>query len=431
MDEIVVESLAYGGAGVGRLRGKVVFLPLTAPGDRVLFRITREKKGYMEGEAVEIIEPSAARRNPPCPVFGECGGCSWQHLPYSGQRDAKEEIFRETLWRLGGVEKEKVCPIIPAPFEWGYRNRAQFKARFAGGRLRIGFYRRRSRYVTEIDVCPLMSTLVNDTMNLLKRTFQEAPFREKMPQVDVAVDDSDEKALVVIHLTCGPGEMDFDFVRKMLGEREELQGVYFQYGRKESLTPVFLRGDGRLRYGLIIEGREIGLSFSAGSFTQVNYAQNRRLVSEVTRLAGAGERILDLYCGIGNFTIPLALVSKDVVGLEELEGAVEDAAANAAAAEIKNCRFITGDACAAEGLGREPFDLVLVDPPRQGAVSVLRKIAEAAVPRIIYVSCNPATLARDLRMLAGRGYEVKSSRPVDMFPQTYHIESVTVIERKR
>ncbi len=431
--EIKIDSLAHGGRGVGRLEGKAVFVPLTAPGDKVLFHPVKEKKGYIEGELVEVVKPSSLRREPPCAVYGDCGGCNWQHLPYDDQAAAKESIFRETLWRLGTVAEEAFLPIIPAPSEWRYRNRAQFKTHFAEGKLHVGFYRRKSHVVIDIESCPLMSPLINDVMKAMKGGLANAPFRESMTQIEIAVNDHDNRAVAVVHLTVHPSKEELRFAEKQLSTIEALAGLFFQSDRKHKMIKAFAREDGLLSYQLDSGEKNMELSFSPGGFTQVNYVQNRRLVEEVLALARRRKpgRLLDLYAGIGNFSLPLAACTEEVIAIEGYAGAIADGERNAFAGGIKNCRFITGDALKElNKLDLQTFDTVLIDPPRVGAAPVMKRLATSGIPTIIYVSCNPATLARDLRYLTREGYKIKSSQPIDLFPQTYHIESITVAEKE-
>lgn len=431
-NEIKIETLVYGGNGLGRQNGKVVFVPLTAPGDRVEFNPKKEKKGYIEGELVNITTPSPIRREPPCPVFGECGGCSWQHLPYGEQLKAKEDIFRETMWRLGTVERENILPIIPAPMELNYRNRAQFKTSVIDGKLNAGFYRRQSHVVIDMDSCPLMSPLINSIFAALKGSLTAAPLRDKLSQIDITVDDSDERGFVILQLDSDASREDKKIAREELSAIKGLEGIFFRCGRKPALTKIFLMNDELLDYSLDVNGKRLKLAFSPGGFTQVNYAQNKRLVEEAVKIAEKNpiEKSLDLYCGIGNFSLPLAKLSKEVTAIEDHKKAIEDGKRNAKNAGITNCRLITGDALKQiHTIDLEKIDLALLDPPREGAAKVIKKLAAANVPKIIYISCNPTTLARDLRYLTRNGYRIVSSQPIDLFPQTWHIESITVAEK--
>ena len=432
-NEIVIETLAYGGNGLGRQDGKVVFVPLTAPGDLVEFKPVKEKKGYTEGELLSIIESSSIRREPPCPVFGECGGCSWQHLPYEEQLKAKEDIFRETMWRLGTMERENILPIIPAPSEFNYRNRAQFKASFIEGEFHAGFFKRQSHALIDIDSCPLMSPLINSIFAKMKDLLAEATFKEKVSQIEINVDDGDRRGIVILHLTTDPTKADKKFAVKNLSDIKGMDGLFFRHGRKPTTTEI-IRNDALLDYSLKVRGENLKLAFSPGGFTQVNYAQNRRLIEEAIEFAGRDKigKSLDLYCGIGNFSLPLAKLSKEVTAIENFARAIDDGKANAKRNGISNCRFIAASALKEIfKIDLRDIDLALIDPPREGAAKVMKRLAEYNVPRIIYVSCNPTTLARDLRYLTRSGYTIVSSRPIDLFPQTWHIESITVAQKNR
>ncbi|MBE9537400.1 MAG: class I SAM-dependent RNA methyltransferase [Proteobacteria bacterium] len=433
--ELKIDSLAYGGSGVGRLpEGKVVFVPLTAPGDVIRFRKVRERKGYIEGEMVELISPSPLRQEAPCPAFGDCGGCAWQHLPYEQQLKEKESIFRETLWRLGTVERGRIDPVVPSPESLNYRNRAQFKASYVEGRLHLGFYRRKSHDLIDIGDCPLMSPLINKLMSQFKSLLAGAPFRARMSQIDISVDDKDTKATAIIHITTRPTGEDRAFAEKSLDSLSCLNGLFFKSGQKRSLTAISVREGGKLSYSLPMPGDAEGLdmAFSSGGFTQVNYLQNRALISHVLDFLKGRDigRALDLFCGIGNFSLPLAALAGEVIAVEDYAPAIEDAKLNALSAGIGNCRFFAADArqfVRKEDLNS--FDLVLLDPPREGAASIAKQLASSDVPQIIYVSCNATTLARDLRLLTRKGYCITRCTPFDLFPQTGHIESVTLIEK--
>ena len=432
-NEIKIETLAYGGKGLGRQKGKVVFVPLTAPGDTVEFNPIKEKKGYIEGELLNIVEPSTIRREPPCPVFGECGGCSWQHLPYEEQLKAKEDIFRETMWRLGTVERENILPIIAAPSEFNYRNRAQFKVKLTEGVFHAGFFKRQSHFVIDIESCPLMSPLINLIFAKLKSLLADAPFKEKVSQIEISVDDSDKRGLVILHLISDPTKTDKKFASEVLSEIEGMDGLFFRHGRKPGNTKIFLKNAAPLGYSLKVKGERLNLAFSPGGFTQVNYAQNRRLVHEAVEIAARDNigKALDLYCGIGNFSLPLAKLSYEVIAIENYANAIGDGKGNAKNNGINNCRFIAGNALKEiYNIDLNEIDLALIDPPREGAAKVMKKLAASSVPKIIYISCNPTTLARDLRYLTRSGYTIVSSQPIDLFPQTWHIESITVAEKR-
>lgn len=420
-----IERLTYGGAGIGRHEGKAIFVPCTAPGDLVDCRIVREKKRYAEGELVALLESGSGRRTPACPLFGRCGGCQWQHLDYAEQARWKEEIFRDTLVRQANVPPDIVLPLVQAPEEWGYRSRVQFKCRKTEAGLVMGFYRGGSHFVIDVPQCPIAAPAVNGALTHFREWLSVSPCPEKIPQVDVAVDD-EERVRVVVHVLDGR-EWELAAYLRPLAEAAGY-ALFLQSGRKDSLRHVTGAEDLHIHPE---SDTGLRLAYGPGGFAQVNLAQNRQLVAEVLAALGdrAPGRILDLFCGMGNFSLPLARIASEVVGVEDYAPSIAKARANAADNGLTNAFFHARPAeGAAEFFSREkPFDLVLLDPPRTGAYAVTRELARLRPPRILYVSCDPPTLARDLAPLLHGGYQLEWSRPFDLFPQTHHTESLTFL----
>lgn len=418
-----IERLAYGGAGIGRHEGKAIFVPCTAPGDLVDCRIVREKKRYAEGELVALLESGSGRRTPACPLFGRCGGCQWQHLDYGEQARWKEEIFRDTLIRQANVPPDLVLPLAHAPEEWGYRSRVQFKCRQTDAGLVMGFYRSGSHFVIDVPHCPIAAPAINGALTHFRQWLSASPCPEKIPQVDVAVDD-EARLRVVVHVLDGREGALAAYLRPLA----EAAGyaLFLQSGRKDSLCHVTGAEDLHIHPET---GNDLRLAYAPGGFAQVNLAQNRQLVAEVLAALDntTPERVLDLFCGMGNFSLPLARLASEVVGVEDYAPSIAKARANAADNGLTNAFFHARPAeGAAEFFSREkPFDLVLLDPPRTGAYAVTRELTRLRPPRILYVSCDPPTLARDLAPLLHGGYRLEWSRPFDLFPQTHHTESLT------
>lgn len=421
--ELTIDTLTVGGRGLGRHEGKAVFIPLTAPGDRARCRIVRRHRHYDEAELLELLQPAPERRTPPCPVFGRCGGCQWQHLPYGEQAAWKERLFAETLLRAGVASAATLRPLVAAPQEFGYRGRIQYKCRFTGEGLVAGFYRHGSHYVIDTHSCLLAAPAIDRTFAWLREELPHAPHPEAIPQLDLSCGD-DGRLSVLCHVLPEAAGATRPWLAEIAGRGGFAAAL--QAGRKETIDVV--HGDPALT--CVVDEPELTLRISAGGFSQVNPQQNRQLVAAVlaaAELAG-NERILDLYCGAGNFSLPLARRAGEVVGVEEYPPAIADARVNAARLGLTNTTF---RAEPAEGtLSRlGAFDLVLLDPPRTGAYNLMRELLAAAPRRVLYVSCDPATLARDLKPLVHNGYRVISSQPFDLFPQTWHIESLTVLER--
>lgn len=421
--DLSIETLTFGGRGLARHDGKAVFVPHVVPGDRVRCRIVRDRSQYVEAEVCELLEPSPARRTPPCPVAGVCGGCDWQQLPYGEQARWKERLFHEHLLRSGVATAEVLRPIVPAPDEWCYRNRLQFKCRLTRTGFVTGFYRTASHFVVDTPRCLLAAPSIQEAYAFLRSELPRAPRAEALPQVDISCSDDGRAAALFHLLPDAVAEM-----RPWLAEVAARGGfaAALQYGRKETIEPV--AGQGGLV--TIVDNPPLDLHVGAGGFAQVNAAQNRRMVEAVVAAAGLTqrERVLDLFCGVGNFSLPLARRAGFIVGVECYPPAIADAMANAARHGLDNLSF---HAEPAEGaaLRYGSFDLVLLDPPRTGAYQVMRDLLAARPQRIVYVSCDPATLARDLRPLVHNGYRLASAQPFDFFPQTWHIESLSVLER--
>lgn len=434
---LAIDRLAYGGSGFGRIDGKACFVPFSAPGDRVRVLVRRETGSYAEAVVSELLESSPLRISPLCPVFGRCGGCHWQHLGYQAQVDAKGEIFAEALWRLARVDRDRLLPPLAADQPWGYRSRVQVKLYGREREFRIGFFGPGSHVVVDLPgSCEVAHPAINRALEDLKPVVEEFPERDCLPQVDFAAGE-DGTTVMTVHYRGEQPERAAEFWRRRRQRLASVAGVSLQQGRKTTLTRLF--GADRLTYALPVTlsdgaSDELQLSFSAGSFSQVNYPQNRKLVRTALEWGGAtvGKKILDLCCGNGNFSLPFARHAREIVGFETGESSVADARHNAAELGIDSARFELVDG--AEGLrrliaGRERFDLVIIDPPRSGAAEMAGLLSEMGTAKLIYVSCDPQTLGRDLARLQKGGYRVVKSRVVDMFPQTYHIESITLLER--
>jgi 23S rRNA (uracil1939-C5)-methyltransferase len=429
---LTIEKLAFGGAGFGHLDGKACFVPFTAPGDRARVKTKSEKRSYLECDLVELVSPSPLRTSPQCPVFGSCGGCNWQHISYEEQLRAKEEIFAEVLWRSARVEREKIEHIIPSPDPYGYRSRVQLKIRSIGGRVHMGFYRPGTHFVVDIpDKCTIANAKINALLEGLRRIVSSCPEPDKIPQIDVAVGE-DNRAELVVHYI---GDRVDEIVHQLSISGGSLAdtGIFLQRGRKSTLAAIDKGNSTPLIYSLTGSGTSaIRMEFCHGGFSQVNYRQNRVIAETVLKWAQltGNEKVLDLYCGNGNFTIPLSGKSASILGIEEYPPSIESSRRNSEANGAVNALYECSEVV--QGIENlidkgEKFDLVLLDPPRSGAKEAVQLIPELLPKRIIYVSCDPATLARDLSSLKKKGYSVLVSQPVDMFPQTYHIESITLL----
>lgn len=429
--EVTIERLAFGGSGVGRIGGKVCFVPFSAPGDRLAVRVTKEHRAWLEAELVTIHEASPLREAPHCPAFGQCGGCDWQHLNYTAQAEAKRSILLETLQRVGKLGDPPVGHTVAAPAPYGYRARAQFKLHNAPDGLKAGFYRRGSRFVIDLPQgCPVVTPAINGALARLKELLAELPDADRVPQVSVEEGEAGCHAIVhyigndphrtIEHLASGAVQLN-------------LAGLFLQSGRKETLSPVF--GEQRVTYRVPSGDREMLLGYGIGGFSQVNRQQNRAMIGLVRQsLAGpANGRLLDLYCGNGNLSLPLADLFREVVGIEGYQPSIASAVDNSCQVRVNNSTF----RCAEAGselqrltAAGERFDVVLLDPPRSGAVDAVKALPALGAEQVVYVSCDPGTLARDLAILVGQGgYRLNTVQPLDMFPQTGHLETVACLSR--
>jgi 23S rRNA (uracil1939-C5)-methyltransferase len=428
--------MCYGGAGFGRVEGKACFVQLTAPGDQARIRIVKEKRSYLEGELLELTAASSLRVDPSCPFFGACGGCNWQHLPYDEQLKQKGEIFAGSLSRIGHVQSEVLLPVAPSESCYGYRSRIQLKVGRGKVGPVLGFFRNGSHDVIDIaSGCAIAHPLLNRMAAELRPVLAGLPQWAAITQIDLAMGD-DGQSIAILHVAGNEaakvGERMQGAAR---GELPSISGLFVRSGGKARIDRVF--GIDALNYtipaDLLPGSPATKLAFGRGGFSQVNYLQNLELIRTVLQWGGftGTERVLDLYCGNGNLSIPVASRVSQVVGVEGYGPSIDDARANAELNGVANASFTVSDAALAvkrfadKG---EKFDLVILDPPRSGAESA-GEIARLAPKKIVYVSCDPATLSRDLALLCEKGYRVTRCRPVDMFPQTYHLESVTELTR--
>ncbi len=417
---LTIETLVNGGAGLARHAGRVVFIPHSTVGDVVVVRVTRVKKSFLEAEICEIVKPAPQRRQPVCPVAGVCGGCQWQHLPYSEQLKWKETLFRETLVRRCAISPDKVLPILSAVQEWEYRSRVQIKCALRKGTFVCGFFRPKSHDVVAFDHCPLVVAPLNSLLSSLRQCFAESPYCNEIAQIDLLFDARNHRG-AVIHYGGNRVAALADFLRSTGIDADLLLKI----PDRRTLLPVTGTGI----FQIEVDQPPLALLYPAGSFAQINLDQNRVMVQKVLEYAdlSGSETVIDLFCGMGNFSLPLARRSRAVIGIEASRRSVEMAKANCRNNNIDNATFHNRSAIGTlTEYGR--VDLVVLDPPRNGAAEVMNELVAAAVKKVIYVSCDPQTLARDLNVLVKGGYELVSSQSVDMFPQTHHCESITVLE---
>lgn len=384
--EVTVERLLPGGLGLAHADGKTILVGLAAPGDRLRVRAERERGATVFASIVELLAPGPERVEPPCPYFGRCGGCDFQQLSYDAQLAAKSEIIRDCLRRIARVEPPAAVEVVPSPEVWRYRSRARWQYDPQGRRL--GYYERGTHRVCDVAECPVAAPPVQERLTGLRRELKEGGLPDEFAEFEAAAGD---------------------------------EGV--------SLAPPLRPADEREQTRAVNGER---YSFDASCFFQINHALLGPLVAEGLGDA-AGESALDLYCGVGLFSLPLARRFKRVVAVEGDPSAASFAWRNLTSAGLSNARVETSGVAEwfMRHAGGESFDFVLLDPPRAGAEpETVEGILNARPRRVSYVSCDPATLARDLRLLVEGGYRLDTVRAFDMFPQTHHVETVAHLEKK-
>jgi 23S rRNA (uracil1939-C5)-methyltransferase len=423
-----IESLDHEGRGVAHLDGKTLFVDGALPGEAVTFRRLRRRRHFEEAAVVDVLRPSPERVAPRCAHFGVCGGCALQHLDHAAQLAAKQQVVAEALARIGGVSPGQWLPPLAGP-AWSYRRRARLGCRYVDrkGRVLVGFRERGSPLLADIRRCEVLAEPVGRLIDELATMIGGLELRRRVAQIEVSVADN-VTALVLRVLDDVPPS---DLARLQDFERTHGLALYIQRGGLASVVPLSPPAE-PLRYAL--PGLPAGIEFAPTDFVQVNGELNRLMVERALDLLDprSSDRALDLFCGLGNFTLPIALRVFAATGVEGDASLVARAAGNAVRNGITNGRFFAADLSApkaTEEWARASYDLVLLDPPRAGAREVL-PIAAASRPRkIVYVSCHPGTLARDAGILAGSlGYRLAAAGVMDMFPHTSHVEAIAAFE---
>ena len=440
---LTIDALGAEGQGIGRVDGYAVFVPGALPGERVRAHIIKAGSGFGVGKLMRIEAPAPERVDPPCAIFAACGGCALQHMEYGAQLVYKRKVVEDALARIGGLKDVTVSPVLGMDDPWRYRNKGSFPLADAGPRVETGFFSPRSHRLVPMPDCLIQQ------QNVLQAAYA---VRDWANQYDIpAYDEQTGNGLlrhVVARASCSGEAMATVVATGMLPHKKELleflqkqvdglASVYLNIQRTKS--NVILGDDYRLLWGKEkIEEHLCGLVFSLGpaSFLQVNPSQTERLYATALDLLAltGGERVVDAYCGIGTITLLLAKSAREVIGIENVPEAVEDARHNAQRNGMRNAQFLCEESEAAlprlirEGMA---LDALVMDPPRKGAdEAFLRAVIESGVKRVLYISCNPATLARDCRILADGGYRIQTVQPVDMFPHTVHVESVVLMSRE-
>jgi len=427
--EAHIDSLSHDGRGVARLEGKTVFVDGALPGEDVRLLYTRKRRDYDEARTEEVLRPGAGRVEPRCAHFGLCGGCSLQHLAPEAQIAAKQRRLSDNLQRIGKVEPGEVFEPLTGPV-WQYRRKARLGVKYVEkkGRVLVGFREKHSNRLADLTRCEVLDASVGERLPAIEALIDGLEARARIPQIEVAVGDN-ATALVFRHLD--PLSGDDERALTAFAQAHGLH-IYLQPGGPDSVAPLWPE-DSALSYRLA--NHDVELGFAPTDFTQVNAAINSAMVDRALELLEAGpeDRVLDLFCGLGNFTLPLARRVSEVVGVEGDVQLVQRARDNAQRNGIDNAQFhvanLDEDPAATPWLRGQGYDKVLLDPPRAGAAEALAALARLKPRRLVYVSCNPATLARDAGALVNEfGFRMAGAGVMDMFPHTAHVESIALFE---
>ncbi|MGH9516547.1 MAG: 23S rRNA (uracil(1939)-C(5))-methyltransferase RlmD [Terriglobales bacterium] len=426
-----IEKMVYGGDGLARLSadeegpGKTVFVPFAIDGEEVEAQIVEQKPGFARARLDQVVQSSSDRVEPGCDYFGECGGCQYQHAKYAHQLEIKSAILIETLRRTGKIELPCELKVHPSP-EWNYRNRTRLKLQ-PTPRFALGYYKSRSHDLLPIEECPISSPLINRTISEIWQVGRLGKLSTEIRELELFADESDDRLLLEGYCEGRSIRNSAQTIAEMLAQiSSHVSGVaVFEQARPESVAEpkrIAAFGEAALTYRTKLASYRV----SAGAFFQVNRFLIDELIGLVTGEA-SGKLALDLYAGVGLFATVLARSFAQVIAVESSQTSLADLRHNAPA-EVKAV-LATTEQYLEQASGLRP-DLIVVDPPRGGlGEGVVRSLAKLEAPNITYVSCDPSTLARDLRLMTSLGYRITNAHLIDLFPQTFHIESVFLLAR--
>lgn len=443
--DVSIKDLNHRGDGVGRISDFAIFVPGALPEESVRVKIDRNRKNYAEASLLELLKSSSHRITPPCPYFKSCGGCQLQHLQYKQQLAWKQKMVGETLNRIAGLNV-KVLPTSGMTEPWRYRNKTRVHFAHVKGKVLAGFYKPQTNQLIDIDQCLIQHShsvrVIKGLRRALQRYMDNTKERENnwLPVNEATIRTSFASSECLVSLSASPGQIgkadeqdikpeNYEILTKIIDEETGMiiNGIILLKSGKKGAKSETLMGKTHITEKI----KPYCYQISPQSFFQVNTYQAEVLYKKAVSLAGTPGTAYDLYCGTGNFSLYLSSIAEQVVGIDSSKAAIEDARNNAILNRVGNAEFIVKKV---ENIGQDNFKgknplTLFLNPPRRGcAGSLLETVAETAPEKIVYISCNPATLARDLKRLSKYGYMTKEVQPVDMFPQTSHVETVCLIE---
>jgi 23S rRNA (uracil1939-C5)-methyltransferase len=442
LETINIVKIVNGGYGLAHLpSGQAVLVRHVLPGETVIVSIEEKKKSFLLGQVRQIVTPHPARRTPPCPYAGECGGCDLQHCGYAEQVQIKKGIIQDLLQRSDreALRDSFSLPAEPivAPEEFGYRQRLRLQVECGA----LGFHRFKTHTLIPIRLCLLARETLNQTLTALRQGPDGRKLTSMASEVELQENPRTGKTVVIFRLPRKPRPADILAAERFARENDTVERVFFT-GEQFSRMGPYGKEEGKVAGNVLavqyppfagLPGN-LHLSWEVGGFSQVNLRQNRALIETVVDFCRVkkGLRVLDLYCGMGNFAVPLALLGAEVLGIEGQGSAIRSAKSNAARAGLTQAGFQQSPihaACSELTASGASFDCVVIDPPRQGTPDLGRQLATLSDRRLVYISCDPATLCRDLADLISHGFAIRKIQPIDMFPQTHHVETVVLLEK--
>jgi 23S rRNA (uracil1939-C5)-methyltransferase len=427
--ELDIETLSHEGRGISHFDDKVIFIRGVLPGEKVIANRSLSRAKYEEADVVEILTPSPDRIEPKCAVYGICGGCSFQHLSSENQINAKQTWLQSAFMGQAKVEpKEWLDPLQVT--SWGYRRKARLGVRYVHKKEKVlvGFRERKSSFITVMDRCEVLHPSLGDNLSVLGECIGKLSIKSQIPQIEVAIAERDT-ILVLRHLE--PLTIEDEAVLRDYAERLSITW-YMQSGGMNTVKPL----DDVVNLSYNLPEYNIEMAFLPTDFTQVNFELNKKMLNLALSLLALNneDKVIDFFCGLGNFTLPIARYVKSVVGVEGDSGLIERAKENAERNGIENASFYKANLFEEiegfEWFRGQTYNKALIDPARTGAIEIVELLPKLGVERLVYVSCNPATLARDTAKLLELGYQLEKAGVMDMFPQTAHVESIALFVKK-